>query len=97
MSTFEYEVGDTYLSTGEQAKTHAQRRRGLSRCELSRAPASLEIPHCRSIHTFGMRFDLCVIFLDRNSKVLEKKVVKPRRIVFGPKGTWGVVEIPVRN
>lgn len=48
--------------------------------------------NCRSIQTFTMKVDLLVTFLDEDSKVLNSRVVKPRRMVFGPKGTTSVLE-----
>jgi uncharacterized membrane protein (UPF0127 family) len=41
------------------------RLRGLAFLDRSRAGPGLLIPRCRSIHTFGMRFPLTVVFLDR--------------------------------
>lgn len=40
------------------------RFRGLTFLDRARAGPGLLIPRCRSIHTFGMRFPLAVVFLD---------------------------------
>ncbi len=41
---------------------------------------ALELPDCRSIHTFGMRFALDLIWLDRDGRVVRVDVeVPPRR------------------
>ena len=41
-------------------------------------------PHCGSVHTFGMRFAIDVVFLDRDGRVLSiRENVRPGRVVFG--------------
>ena len=45
--------------------------------------AVLLIPRCSSVHTFGMRFDLDVLFLDGAFEVIgERRAVKPGRLVW---------------
>lgn len=77
------------------AISHKARRRGLSRIDLADAPQALYFHKCRSIHTFGMRFDLEVIYFDRDGKLIESKVVPPRRLLKSPKGTYSILEIPL--
>lgn len=50
---------------------------------------------CNSIHTFGMKFPIDVLFFDKDC-VLHKKVsgVQPNRLVFGKYNTYFVIEIP---
>ncbi|WP_282109890.1 DUF192 domain-containing protein [Shewanella algicola] len=48
----------------------------------------LLIAPCNSVHTFGMKFDIDVVFLDKNNKVVKIKTsVKPARMTscFGSK------------
>ena len=41
-------------------------------------------PQCGSVHTFGMRFAIDVVFLDRDGTVLSvHENVRPGRMVFG--------------
>ena len=47
------------------AVTLLSRLLGLSLLRPGRAGEGLLIPGCRSVHTFGMRFALDVVFLDR--------------------------------
>ncbi len=57
--------------------------------------AALLIPRCRSVHTFGMRFALDLVFLGRGGKVV--RVVhraKPRR-AFGARAAHAVLEVSV--
>lgn len=53
---------------------------------------------CNSIHTCFMRFDLDVIFMDKNKNIIkEVKSLKPWRIAFC-KNAYYVLEIPsLRN
>jgi uncharacterized membrane protein (UPF0127 family) len=67
---------------------------GLSRRDRSQAGAGLLIPHCSSVHTFGMRFELDVYFLDRAGQVLSiRRQVPPRRILWC-RGAAAVLEVP---
>lgn len=67
--------GDDVLCSLEVAGTAAARVRGL----LGRdgIDGGILLPHCRSVHTLGMRFPIDVAFLDRRGKVVA--VVAPMR------------------
>ncbi|MCB0406622.1 MAG: DUF192 domain-containing protein [Bdellovibrionales bacterium] len=67
----------------EEAKTFFERSRGLlGRKQLSQGHA-LWIHHCSSIHTFFMKFDLDLIFVDKNLKVQSiYQNVKPWRVII---------------
>lgn len=59
-----------------------ERARGLLFSEPLPVGHFLYIPNCRSVHTFGMRYPLTVIFFDRSDHVLHVcQKVKPMRIV----------------
>jgi hypothetical protein len=67
---------------------------GLSLLSRERAGAGLLIPRCRSVHTFGMRFPLDLLFLDRELRVLEvRRAVSPGRVVRCA-GAAAVLELP---
>ncbi|MGZ8648450.1 MAG: DUF192 domain-containing protein [Solirubrobacteraceae bacterium] len=54
--------------------------------------AVLLIPRCSSVHTFGMRFPIHVLFLDSSFAVIgERRSVKPGRLVW-QRGARAVVE-----
>jgi uncharacterized protein len=58
----ELETGiDMYL-----AHTWRARLRGLALMSRLHPDEALVLPHCRSVHTFGMRFPLDVVFVDRD-------------------------------
>ena len=43
---------------------------------------ALLFPRCRSVHTFGMRFPIDVVFLDRHGWPIEiRRAVRPGRVV----------------
>jgi uncharacterized membrane protein (UPF0127 family) len=67
---------------------------GLSLLELEEAGPGLLIPRCASVHTFGMRFDLDLFFLDATGRPLSmRRAVPPRRVV-GHRGAVAVLELP---
>jgi uncharacterized protein len=75
------------------ARTRWARLRGLA---LRRCPpegAALLIPRCRSVHTFGMRFALDLVWLDAAGRVLAvDERVPPSRLRW-QRGAAAVVEV----
>jgi uncharacterized protein len=61
------------------------RRARLLGLAFRRAPPpgwGLLLPRCRSVHTFGMRFPIDVVFLDRWGWPIDiRRAVPPRRVV----------------
>ena len=57
------------------ATTVRSRLLGLALLRRERAGAGLLIPRCRSVHTFGMRFPIDVLFLDEADRVIELRRV----------------------
>ena len=54
---------------------------GLALLDRGRAGEGLLIPRCRSVHTFGMRFPLDLVFLDCDGVVVGlRRSVPPRRL-----------------
>jgi uncharacterized membrane protein (UPF0127 family) len=67
---------------------------GLAHIDRDRAGAGLLIPRCRSVHTFGMRFALDLVFLDGSLAPIEvRRAVPPRRVAWAP-GAAMVLELP---
>jgi uncharacterized membrane protein (UPF0127 family) len=72
------------------------RSRLLGLALLRRPPpgSALLIPGCRSVHTFGMRFALDLVFLDRSGRpVRVVRGVAPGRVV-SCRAAAGVLELP---
>ena len=64
-----------------EARTRAERAKGLARLDAMPPGLALHIPRCRSVHTFGMRFALDLIWLDRAGAVVRvDRGVPPRRV-----------------
>lgn len=69
---------------------------GLAYLDRSEA-VPLLIPRCRSVHTFGMRFDLDLVFLDTNGDVCAySRSVSSRRFAFCGRAS-AVLEIPAEQ
>jgi uncharacterized membrane protein (UPF0127 family) len=70
------------------------RRLGLSNLDRELAGEGLLIPRCKVVHTFGMRFDLDLVWLDTSQNVVEhQRSVRPRRIACCPRAA-AVLEVP---
>jgi hypothetical protein len=68
---------------------------GLALLDPGDAGPGLLIPRCSSVHTFGMRFSLDLVFLDERERPLSARDgVGPRRIV-SVRGSSAVLELPV--
>jgi uncharacterized protein len=52
------------------ARTSGERRRGLIGHERLWPSGALVIPRCRQVHTFGMRFPIDILFVDRAGVVV---------------------------
>lgn len=67
---------------------------GLAGLRREAAGAGLLIPRCRSVHTFGMRFALDLVFLDGDGRVLAvRREVPPRRLAWHRRA-GAVLELP---
>jgi uncharacterized membrane protein (UPF0127 family) len=63
-----------------QARRFGERRRGLGRLDAIGAHEGLHIPRTRSVHTFGMRFALDLVWLGPDGEVVRvDRAVPPRR------------------
>lgn len=77
------------------ADTMLARMKGLLFSDGLGADEGLWIEPCNSIHTFGMRFTIDAVFLDRGGKVV--KIVprmKPWKMTWIAAGARGVLELP---
>jgi len=76
------------------AATLRARLLGLAGLERDEAGPGLLIPRCRSVHTFGMRFPLDLVFLDRDGRPRSaRRAVPPRRVVRDRRAS-AVLELP---
>ena len=67
---------------------------GLAWLDRAQAPAGLLIPRCRSVHTFGMRFPLDLVFLDGELREVSRRCsLPPRRLAFDRRAR-AILEVP---
>jgi uncharacterized membrane protein (UPF0127 family) len=66
---------------------------GLALLERGEAGAGLLLPRCSSVHTFGMRFPLLIVFLDRGGAPLSIRHLRPGRFAQH-RPAAAVLEIP---
>jgi uncharacterized protein len=67
---------------------------GLAGLEREVAGVGLLLPRCRSVHTFGMRFPLDLVFLGAGGSPLAIHRGVPRRRFVSHRGAAAVLEIP---
>jgi uncharacterized protein len=73
------------------ARTFRERLLGLA---LRQPGPALLIPGCRSVHTFGMRFPLDLVWLDRDGRVLGLDLGVPHNRVRTRRDAVAVLEVP---
>jgi uncharacterized membrane protein (UPF0127 family) len=76
------------------ATTLLSRLLGLALLTRERAGSGLLIPGCRSVHTFGMRFHLDLLFFDRHGRVVEICRDVPAGRLFRCRRAAAVLELP---
>jgi uncharacterized membrane protein (UPF0127 family) len=76
------------------AGTFRTRLLGLALLKRANAGAGLLIPRCRCVHTFGMRFDLDLVFLDAEGREIRRDQAVPSCRVALEWGADAVVEFP---
>lgn len=78
------------------ADTLLSRLLGLSMLSSERAGEGLLIPGCRSVHTFGMRFAIDLIFLDRRRRPVAVYPAVGRNRIVGEPRAVSVLELPAK-
>jgi uncharacterized protein len=77
------------------ADTLLARLRGLLGSSALPAGSGLWIQPCNSIHTFGMKFPIDVVFLDKGKRVVGlARALRPNRISRIYTGATSVLELP---
>ena len=77
------------------AVTLLSRLLGLALLRAERAGEGLLIPRCRSVHTFGMRFAIHIVFVDRQlAPVAVRASVPPNRVARAAGGGRGRATVP---
>jgi uncharacterized membrane protein (UPF0127 family) len=76
------------------AETVLSRLLGLALLPRERAGPGLLIPNCRSVHTFGMRFRLDLVFLDAERRIIRVRRGVPAGCVVRCREADAVLELP---
>lgn len=76
------------------ANTSRQRRRGLLKHNTLKPGEGLWIAPCESVHTFGMKFPIDIIYLNRKRKVLKVRRNMVRRRISACLRAHSVLELP---
>jgi uncharacterized protein len=76
------------------ARSFSSRLLGLAHLDLDDVGSGLLIPRCSSVHTFGMRFPLDLVFLDRNGRACSIRREIPRRRFAWDCRASAVLELP---
>lgn len=87
-------TGKDIASRVESALTFSKRLIGLMGRSTIPDEQGLYFPGCKSIHTFGMKFAIDVLFLDKEMKIT--KIVSrlnPNRLAFAPFATRATLEL----
>jgi len=79
------------------ADSIAARVLGLALLDRDDAGPGLLLPRCRSVHTFGMRFAIDVVFLDRDGRVVSCRRSVPGRRVAVELAAYAVLELPAER
>jgi uncharacterized membrane protein (UPF0127 family) len=87
--------GSEIASSLKITKNFFQRMKGLIGRDSIKEGEALFIKPCKSIHTFGMKFKIDAIFLDKENKVIAlKKDLKPNRLSPIYLKASSVIELP---
>jgi uncharacterized protein len=81
------------LAAAAAADTSKERRTGLLKHDGLREGEGLWIVPCEAVHTFGMKFAIDVVFLDKSKKVLKIRPEMPRRRISGCLRAHSVLEL----
>jgi uncharacterized protein len=79
------------------AVTLLSRLLGLALLPAERAGEGLVIPRCRSVHTFGMRFPIHVVFCDERLVPVSVRGAVPANRIVRERRARAVVELPCRR
>jgi uncharacterized membrane protein (UPF0127 family) len=87
--------GTVLAEAADVADTSAKRRTGLLKHSSLEPGAGLWIAPCESVHSFGMKFAIDLVYLDRKKKVRKvRREMVPRRL-SACLTAHSVLELPV--
>lgn len=94
MKVFNQTRGTILAEQAAVAKTSRARRTGLLKHDSLPDGEGLWIVPCEAVHTFGMKFAIDVLFLDRKKRVLKVRSNMARRRISFCLPAHSVLELP---
>jgi len=79
--------------TVDVPETRRERARGLLGRDALSPDEGLLLRRCTSIHTFGMRFPIDAVLLDREDRVVAVVTIEPGRILLPRRRVRHVLEV----
>lgn len=79
-------------SVVEPAVDSASRRRGLLGRDSLPADTAFVIAPTNAVHTFGMRFPIDLLFVNRDGQVVKRVIAMPRRRISAAWRAFAVIE-----
>ncbi|MBV6431557.1 MAG: hypothetical protein IANPNBLG_01689 [Bryobacteraceae bacterium] len=76
------------------ADTSAKRRTGLLKHETLQPGDGLWIVPCEAVHTFGMKFEIDVLYLNKSRKILKIRERMAKRRISACLRAHSVLELP---
>jgi uncharacterized protein len=77
-----------------EARTFGARLRGWAGSSRPGPGTGLYLTPCAWVHTFGMRFSVDAVYVDRSGTVLAVQALRPGRLGPWRPGAAGVLEMP---
>lgn len=77
------------------AGTFWTRLKGLMFRESLAEKQGILFLNCQRVHTFFMKFDICVIYLDKEFNIIYHEILKPGKLGSKIKGTKHLIETSV--
>ena len=86
--------GTTVAEAADVANTSETRRKGLLKHERLLPGEGLWIVPCEGVHTFRMKFDIDVVYLNKAKKVLKIRARMPKSRISFCLSAHSVLELP---
>ena len=86
--------GSILADTADKADTSVKRRTGLLKHDSLPAGQGLWIVPCEGVHTFGMKFPIDVVYLNKQRRIIKTRPVMKKRGISFCLRAHSVLELP---
>ena len=90
-------TGHVLATHAEIARDSASRKRGLLGRDSLDPGAAFVIAPCQGVHTFGMRFAIDIVAVDREGRVVKSLPCVPRRRIALAWSAFAFIELPANT